>query len=332
MQATRILAATFAGAALLAGCSKQEVAAPAPRAVIAQVVGAKAAASANVYSGEVRARYENDLAFRVGGKVVVRFVDVGATVKKGQSLARLDPQDAQLGVESARSQLAAARGRPRARQDRARSLSRSAREEIREPGGARRARDDLQHHQGPPRAGAARSRQVARTSPPTPRSSPRPTASSRRSTWRPARSSRRPAGDAVRQARGEGSRDQRAREPARRAARVRARSWSRLAAPDKPYLGRVREIAPNADPPTRTFAAKISVDRARRRGAARHDRQRRARRPHRRRSDHASAHRVDAGGREARGVGRRSEHEHGQPAAGRDRRLSRGRRESSATA
>jgi multidrug efflux system membrane fusion protein len=79
-----------------------------PRAVIAQVVGAKPAESANVYSGEVRARYENDLAFRVGGKVVARYVDVGAPVTRGQALARLDPQDAQLGVDAARSQLAAA--------------------------------------------------------------------------------------------------------------------------------------------------------------------------------------------------------------------------------
>jgi multidrug efflux system membrane fusion protein len=101
-----ILAATLA--ATLAACGQPEQKAPAPRAVIAQVVGAKPAENANVYSGEVRARYENDLAFRVGGKVVARYVDVGAQVKRGQVLARLDPQDAQLGVEAARSQLAAA--------------------------------------------------------------------------------------------------------------------------------------------------------------------------------------------------------------------------------
>ena len=104
---------------------KQEAQAPAPRPVIAQVVGAKPAEGANVYSGEVRARYENDLAFRVGGKVVARFVDVGATVKKGEQLARLDPQDAQLGVESARSAARRRRGRPRARQGRARALPRA---------------------------------------------------------------------------------------------------------------------------------------------------------------------------------------------------------------
>jgi RND family efflux transporter MFP subunit len=94
-------------AAALAACGKPEAPPPAPRAVIAQIVGAKPADGANVYSGEVRARYENDLAFRVGGKVVARLVDVGARVTRGQVLARLDPQDAQLGVDAARSQLAA---------------------------------------------------------------------------------------------------------------------------------------------------------------------------------------------------------------------------------
>jgi RND family efflux transporter MFP subunit len=94
-------------AAALAACGKPESAPPAPRAVIAQVVGTKPAENGNVYSGEVRARYENDLAFRVGGKVAARYVDVGAQVARGQVLARLDPQDAQLGVQAARSQLAA---------------------------------------------------------------------------------------------------------------------------------------------------------------------------------------------------------------------------------
>jgi multidrug efflux system membrane fusion protein len=97
-----------AAAAALAACGQPPAQAPAPRAVIAQVVGAKAVEGANVYSGEVRARYENDLAFRVGGKVVSRHVEVGAQVARGQVLARLDPQDAQLGVEAARSQVAAA--------------------------------------------------------------------------------------------------------------------------------------------------------------------------------------------------------------------------------
>lgn len=45
------------------------------------------------FAGEVRARYETRLAFRVGGKIVERSTEVGARVRQGQVLARLDPED-----------------------------------------------------------------------------------------------------------------------------------------------------------------------------------------------------------------------------------------------
>ncbi|HEX7644977.1 MAG TPA: efflux RND transporter periplasmic adaptor subunit [Burkholderiaceae bacterium] len=48
------------------------------------------------FPGEVRARVESRLGFRVGGKIVARKVDVGNTVKRGQVLMQLDPQDLQL--------------------------------------------------------------------------------------------------------------------------------------------------------------------------------------------------------------------------------------------
>jgi len=62
----------------------------------------------DTYAGEVKARIETALAFRVGGKIVGRDVDVGARVRKGQTLARLDPTDLRIQVDGARSQLAAA--------------------------------------------------------------------------------------------------------------------------------------------------------------------------------------------------------------------------------
>nr|WP_281397244.1 efflux RND transporter periplasmic adaptor subunit [Chitinivorax tropicus] len=61
------------------------------------------------YSGEVRARYETPLGFQVGGKISARLVQVGDLVKAGQVLARIDPQDLQLGVQAMRAQLAAAK-------------------------------------------------------------------------------------------------------------------------------------------------------------------------------------------------------------------------------
>lgn len=85
---------------LLVACGEKlpppDAASSGPKLVKAIKVGSGETASANSYSGEVRARYESQLAFRVGGKVVARLVDVGARVKAGQPLARLDPADAQL--------------------------------------------------------------------------------------------------------------------------------------------------------------------------------------------------------------------------------------------
>jgi RND family efflux transporter MFP subunit len=55
------------------------------------------------YAGEVRARYETRLAFRVSGKVIERLVEVGSTVKPGQAIARMDDTDFRLAAASARS-------------------------------------------------------------------------------------------------------------------------------------------------------------------------------------------------------------------------------------
>ena len=93
---------------LLAGCStKPEVAEPPRVARVAQVEGADARAI-SVYPGEVHARYESALGFRVGGKINARHVDVGNHVDKGQVLADLDPRDLELASSSARATLASA--------------------------------------------------------------------------------------------------------------------------------------------------------------------------------------------------------------------------------
>jgi multidrug efflux pump subunit AcrA (membrane-fusion protein) len=60
------------------------------------------------FAGEVKPRYESDLAFRIAGKIIARAVDAGARVHTGQLLARLDPADVALQAESAQAQVAAA--------------------------------------------------------------------------------------------------------------------------------------------------------------------------------------------------------------------------------
>lgn len=62
----------------------------------------------DAYPGEVRARLEPELAFRIGGKVAKRLVEVGERVKRDQPLAELDPQDVRLQLEASRAQVAAA--------------------------------------------------------------------------------------------------------------------------------------------------------------------------------------------------------------------------------
>ncbi len=95
--------------ALLAACGPGEQKAEVIRPVLLQKVVLGAGLGQDVYSGEVRARHEADLGFRIAGKIVARLVDTGARVKKGQALARLDPQDVQLNAEAAKAALAANR-------------------------------------------------------------------------------------------------------------------------------------------------------------------------------------------------------------------------------
>ena len=57
------------------------------------------------YAGDVQARQQTALAFRVGGQITERYADVGDRVKVGQVLAKLDVKDAQLQMNAAKAQL-----------------------------------------------------------------------------------------------------------------------------------------------------------------------------------------------------------------------------------
>ncbi|SHM51463.1 efflux RND transporter periplasmic adaptor subunit [Rhizobacter sp. OV335] len=106
MRSTLFIA--LAGAAVLAACSKTEPAAEPVRAVRTLTVASGAAGGTREYAAEIKARTESKLGFRVGGKITRRSANVGDTVKAGQVLAQLDPQDLKLAQESARAGLAAA--------------------------------------------------------------------------------------------------------------------------------------------------------------------------------------------------------------------------------
>ncbi|HVK08302.1 MAG TPA: biotin/lipoyl-binding protein, partial [Gemmataceae bacterium] len=88
--------------------SREESGRTYPRAVRVQEVTADAAAAEQSYTGVVRARYETDLAFRVGAKIATRHVEVGQHVAAGAVLFRLDPTDYRLAVKAAEADLTAA--------------------------------------------------------------------------------------------------------------------------------------------------------------------------------------------------------------------------------
>lgn len=76
-------------------------------------------------TGEVVARVETDLSFRVGGRITGWFVDVGGAVAEGQVLARLDPEEQKADVEAAEAGVRAAEAQlklARANFDRLKSL------------------------------------------------------------------------------------------------------------------------------------------------------------------------------------------------------------------
>ena len=93
---------------LVSACSR-----PAPpeepvRSVKVITVGLGAFESGQEYAGEVRARVESRLGFRVAGKITKRTVEVGQRVKAGQLLAQLDPRDYQLAADAGRAQVVSA--------------------------------------------------------------------------------------------------------------------------------------------------------------------------------------------------------------------------------
>jgi len=109
---SRLPAATILSTAsllALGACKEEHPSAEAPAPVRVEQIAFEQTAEARSYTGVVRARYETDLGFRVAGKIVERLVNVGDHVAKDQVLARLDPSDYRLAVESTLADLAAAK-------------------------------------------------------------------------------------------------------------------------------------------------------------------------------------------------------------------------------
>lgn len=250
-------------AGALAACGHDREAPQSPRPVMVMQAGASAdgeTAALAAFAGDIRAREETALSFRVGGKLVRRLVDVGDRVRAGDVLAEIDPGDLRLQVEALQAQLSAAEAQlARARADHTRIaslaaeqlVSRSALDQqtaaLRAAEGqvrAARAQLDLSRNQAgysqlrAPRDGAISGRQAEAGQVVA-------------------------AGQPVFSLAADGS-----REVAFALPEAEIRSF-RVGQPVVVVLwndggaripGRIREIAPAADPLTRTYAARAALD------------------------------------------------------------------------
>ena len=250
----------LAPALLLAACQAETAPAPdAGRPVQVQRVAFDTGGTARDFVGVVRARYETDLGFRVGGKIVARAVNVGDNVHIGDVIARLDPQDLQLQVESAEAELAAATSN---RAQAAADLERYT--ILKDRGYAAIAQFDLKKAANDEAEGrlarARRALDLARNQ--LDYAELRAdaegviTADARRAR---AGGRHRPAGGAARASWREGSRHRVAGDLARRGASgVRRRCVCGRTA-TAAFAAQLRELSPQADPATRTYAARFTI-------------------------------------------------------------------------
>jgi RND family efflux transporter MFP subunit len=86
----------------LNGCN-DHAAAPVTRAAMVrtEIVQLRDRQASVTLTGEVQARFRADLSFRVSGRVLARYVDVGARVQAGEVLALLDSAEQQADVDAA---------------------------------------------------------------------------------------------------------------------------------------------------------------------------------------------------------------------------------------
>jgi multidrug efflux system membrane fusion protein len=255
---TRNVALALALAAL-AGCGKPEGAPEPVRPVQLAQVTLGAMAETAGFAGEVKPRHETDLAFRIGGKIVARNADVGARVRKGQVLARLDPADVALQAEAAKAAAAAAEAEytyAKAEFERYQSLfaqkfvSGSALDQKRNAFNASRARLDQAKAQL-----AVAQNQSAYATLVAPEDGVITTVSAEAGQVVA-------AGLPVMKLAREDEREVAISVPENRIdelARAKAIGVALAASPQKIYPARVREISPSVDPVTRTFAVRVAV-------------------------------------------------------------------------
>lgn len=109
MRSLAIRALAAASLAGLAACTPENQTAEKPqRQVEAVQVTSRESADQISITGEISARVQSDLSFRVSGRITERLVDVGEHVSNGQTLARIDPQEQKADLQVALATLQSA--------------------------------------------------------------------------------------------------------------------------------------------------------------------------------------------------------------------------------
>jgi len=103
-----VIVAAILIAATVTGCDKPAPAAPQARPVRTVTVERPVGGEIVSLTGQIRAKDQTNLAFRVGGRIIERPVNVGDVVTPGQVVAKLDPQNQQNELRSAQASLASA--------------------------------------------------------------------------------------------------------------------------------------------------------------------------------------------------------------------------------
>jgi RND family efflux transporter MFP subunit len=232
---------------LLAACGEKapppEVAQAGPKLVKVLKVGSGETADEARYSGEVRARHEATLGFRVGGKIVERLVDTGVHVRAGQALARLDPADARLAAAQAEASRALAEAELKRAQDlRAKNFVSQAALDARETAAkAAEAQAGLAQNQAAYTTLTADAAGVIAAV----LAEPGQVVGAGQAVFRLARDGQREVAIAV---------------PESRLASLKVGSGATVELwAGQAYTGRVREVAPVADAATRTFAVRVAL-------------------------------------------------------------------------
>src|SRR5437868_3219822 len=231
------------------------------RPVLVATVKYQPESPARSFVGTIRPRIETDMGFRVSGKVAKRLVEVGQTVEPGQPLATLDEVDLKLQAEQAQAEFSAATGvlaQAAASEQRAKDLR------------AKGWTTDAQMDQARAAADEARARlnRAERSVDLTKNSlsyatlladakgvvtatliEPGQVVASGQTAIRIARIAEKEAVVAI-------------PETLLGRARDGAASVTLWSEPDRKYAAKLREIAPSADPATRTYLAKFSLPKA----------------------------------------------------------------------